>query len=133
METPTPTAQPITTAATTNDSIVQSKIEELAMKWQEKELLDAFPDAKHVVAEVKALAKANGVELKSFYEKSPLKAMAEAATVAEKAKQTPSSATTPSGRQGPDLSQMTDLVNKVKGIDGQETDRIALVSKALNL
>ena len=52
------------------------RAEAVADKIQERELLELFPESKHVINEVKALAKAAGKELKEFYEASAIKEVA---------------------------------------------------------
>lgn len=111
------------------DAALAAQVEKMALRLQEKDLLEAYPEAKHVLDEVKTMAKLSGKEMKEFYEGSSLKTAAVAAKEKE-TKDNPSPNS--SSRQGADLAPLTDLVQKVtKG--GTELDRISLVEKALGL
>ena len=111
------------------DTKQAEKVDMLYSRLQEKDLLEAYPEAKHVLDEVKAMAKLTGKEMKEYFEGSALKTAALAAKEKElKDNPSPNS----NSRQGADLSSVQDLVATVsKG--GTEGDRVALVTKALSL
>lgn len=116
-------------AAPAADTKQNERVDMLYARMQEKDLLEAYPEAKHVLDEVKAMAKLTGKEMKEYFEGSALKTAAIAASEKEK-KDNPSPNS--NGRQGADLSSVQDLVATVsKG--GTENDRVALVTKALSL
>lgn len=104
----------------------------LLEKYQEKELLEAHPEAKSVINEVKMLAKVNGKDLMKAYEESALKEMAIKAAEIDKKKTEPGTSAAPNARTAPTLEGMADIIKAVKTF-GRDSDKEALVKKVLGM
>lgn len=110
---------------------LERKLDEALIRLQEKELLEAHPDAKLVLNDVKALRAANpGKELKEIYEASSLKDMVAKAVTYEKEKSTKESTAVDSSPRQADLraDQFKDLIAKAQST-GLMDDKAALVAE----
>lgn len=112
------------------------KAEAIAEKVQVRELLEAHPESKHVIEEIKSLARAAGKDMKEFYESSALKEVATKVAAHEKAESEKSKESTSpdsNSRQSPNLAEHSELVKAVSSGNASENQRVDLVKKALGM
>lgn len=110
---------------------LERKLDEALVRLQEKELLEAHPNAKLVLNDVKALRAANpGKELKEIYEASSLKDMVAKAVTYETEKAAKESTAVDTSPRQADLKadQFKDLVAKAQST-GMMDDKAALVAE----
>lgn len=114
------------------DDGVREELRKLQLKFEEKELLEAHPEAKTVLDSVRDLARASGKSLSEAYEKG-LKDVVSKASAYEKEKGTSSTTAASNSRQGtaPELDRT--LIDRVKSGRASDVDKNELVSKFLGL
>lgn len=83
-----------------SDDPLRAEFEKIKNKLQEKELIEAYPEAKAVLKELTAMAKSTpDKELREIYESSALKDALSKATQYDKSKEVPSASVSSSSRQ----------------------------------
>ena len=125
------TSNPKTEAPTqrSESDPLAEQVKNLTMKLQEKELLEAYPEAKNVLKELKDLSKIHtDQELKQIYETTSLKDIAGKASTYEQEKTTKPNSTVQSSSRQVDFGEvkMKQLVEAV-GKRGYEQDKVKLV------
>ena len=126
-----PSQQKVTSGPTASAS--DDRVRALELKLQERDLLDAYPEAKSVLKEVKDLAGIySGQDLKQIYESSNLKDMAIKATTYEKEKATKASSSVQSNSRQADFAdaEMKTLLDAVKA-RGFDDDKARFVEAYL--
>lgn len=110
-------------------SATEQKLEMALVKLQERDLLEAYPEAKAVLSDLKSLRSVTpNKELKEIYEASSLKDMVTKSVAYEKEKATKDTTTVvPNARQANlEADNLKTLVAQARS-SGMETDKVALV------
>lgn len=121
--------KPVVTSEKTNASITEARLEAALVKLQEKDLLEAYPEAKLVINDLKALrAVQPDKELKDIYEASSLKDMAQKAVAYEKEKTAKDTTAVESKSRQVDLNaDNLKVLAQAAMNSGMESDKVKLV------